>query len=139
MAIGSSDLIPPPMINMNNGFQPVPMPMPSAPMYSPRMNPSPVQQQPVQNSNTDIGQPEMQGVNPLAVSQGGNAPAASSTLPAPQPVNVVEFDLAYNVEQVGPSGVSRAELWVTRDDGRTWTKWAEDEDRKSPFSVNVDT
>jgi hypothetical protein len=46
-----------------------------------------------------------------------------SGLPAPQVINVTSFKLAYEVEDKGASGVARADIWVTRDDGHTWTQW----------------
>jgi hypothetical protein len=46
-----------------------------------------------------------------------------SSLPAPQVINVTSFKLAYEVEDKGASGVGKAEVWVTRDDGHTWAQW----------------
>jgi hypothetical protein len=53
-----------------------------------------------------------------------------------QVINVARFDLAYEVEQKGPSGISKVEIWVTRDDGRTWQKWSSTE--KTDGTVTVD-
>src|SRR5262245_24963087 len=50
---------------------------------------------------------------PLAVSN-PVSPPINSPLPAAQVINVAKFDLAFDVEQRGPSGVSKAEVWVTR-------------------------
>jgi hypothetical protein len=49
------------------------------------------------------------------------------------------FSLDYDVDSVGPSGMKAAELWVTVDGGQTWEKWGEDEDRRSPFEIQVET
>ena len=38
-----------------------------------------------------------------------------------QSINYLAFDLGYEVETRGPSGISRLDLWVTRDDGKSWT------------------
>lgn len=46
-----------------------------------------------------------------------------SNLPAPQVINVTSFKLAYEVEDKGASGIGKAEVWVTRDDGHTWGPW----------------
>jgi hypothetical protein len=35
-------------------------------------------------------------------------------------INVTSFKMAYEVEDKGASGVGKAEIWVTRDEGRTW-------------------
>lgn len=53
-------------------------------------------------------------------------------------LNKLRFDLAYEVEQKGPSGISRVDLWVTRDDGRTWTRWSQHDGRESPIRVALD-
>ena len=47
------------------------------------------------------------------------------------------FQLGYQLEDVGPSGVSAVELYVTEDLGRTWWKYGDDPDQKSPFAVDV--
>lgn len=47
------------------------------------------------------------------------------------------FDLQYAVEDAGPSGPARVELWVTRDGGQTWSLLPEDADRVSPYPVNL--
>ena len=47
------------------------------------------------------------------------------------------FALNYSVDTVGPSGVGRVELWVTKDGGRTWEPNGIDPDRTSPFEVEV--
>ena len=47
--------------------------------------------------------------------------------------------MAYDVEQKGPSGISRAEVWVTRDDGKAWQKWSSSEKVESPLTVDLAT
>jgi hypothetical protein len=56
----------------------------------------------------------------------------------PKMINTRMFELDYDLESVGPSGVSRVELWGTRDGGRTWRMFAVDDDNRSPISVSVD-
>jgi hypothetical protein len=56
----------------------------------------------------------------------------------PRMINTRLFELDYDMESVGPSGVSRVELWGTRDAGRTWRLFAVDDDNRSPISVSVD-
>lgn len=55
----------------------------------------------------------------------------------PRLTNSRRFSLDYDVESVGPEGVSAVELWGTSDGGRTWAKWGADPDRVSPFDVEV--
>ncbi|MCR4412377.1 MAG: hypothetical protein NUV77_08135 [Thermoguttaceae bacterium] len=69
-----------------------------------------------------------------------SAPAAAAGLPPgvrPRVVGARRFQLEYDVESVGPSGIARVELWGTRDGGRTWTSFGLDDDRRSPFFVTV--
>jgi hypothetical protein len=64
----------------------------------------------------------------------------TSELPSgekPQLTSGKSFSLEYDVDAVGPSGVRSVELWVTIDGGRSWEKWGEDEDRRSPFDIQV--
>ncbi|MBL8808873.1 MAG: hypothetical protein JNM43_01740, partial [Planctomycetaceae bacterium] len=53
-----------------------------------------------------------------------------------QIVNERVFDLDYQIEDVGPSGVSSVELFVTEDGGQQWFKYGTDADLKSPFLVD---
>ena len=62
--------------------------------------------------------------------------------PAPEPphiavINYLAFDLAYEVETHGPSGIDRVILWVTRDDGRTWVKWSQHDGKNQSIHVNL--
>ena len=64
-------------------------------------------------------------------------PPIEEVMPAPQPVEPVtaptaqrprltnsrRFSLEYDVQTVGPEGLSAVELWGTSDGGRTWAKW----------------
>jgi len=74
----------------------------------------------------------------------GNWPrdAAPTTRPVSgrqsQVVNSRCIELEYDLQDVGPSGVGRVELWGTRDGGQSWTRFAVDEDGRSPIKVNLD-
>lgn len=48
------------------------------------------------------------------------------------------FSLDYDIDMTRGSQVSGIELWGTMDNGKTWSKWGEDEDRESPFDIRVD-
>ncbi len=56
----------------------------------------------------------------------------------PQMVNSRSFELDYDLQSVGPSGVSKVELFGTRDGGRTWRSYGIDSDNRSPMSVRVE-
>ncbi len=55
----------------------------------------------------------------------------------PRMVNSRSFELEYEVDSVGPSGIGRVELWGTRDNGQTWHSFAVDNDTRSPMLVQV--
>jgi hypothetical protein len=48
---------------------------------------------------------------------------AQATLPPLQYVNNRQVTLEYDVTKFGPSGVSNVDVYVTRDDGRSWQPW----------------
>lgn len=48
-----------------------------------------------------------------------------------------KFHIGYKVDDVGPSGVSSVELFITEDNGRKWYKYGTDPDNQSPFDVEV--
>jgi hypothetical protein len=48
------------------------------------------------------------------------------------------FALEYELEQIGRSGISKVELWGTRDGGQSWSCYAQDDDNRSPLVVTVD-
>lgn len=78
------------------------------------------------------------GAQPAAAWNTGGAPAARPELPRAQVINFARFDLGYDLEQRGPSGISRVDLWVTRDDGRTWHKWSQHEGKTGSVRVVLD-
>src|SRR5205823_5278841 len=62
---------------------------------------------------------------------------ASPNLPPAQVINVTSFKMAYEVEDKGASGIGKAEVWVTRDEGRTWTQWSVVEKPESPLLIDL--
>jgi hypothetical protein len=52
-------------------------------------------------------------------------------------VNTAKFQIGYQVEDIGPSGVSAVEFYITQDDGAKWWKYGNDRDRQTPFEVEV--
>jgi hypothetical protein len=82
--------------------------------------------------------PPVAGPNVLATGSGNPAVAAAGVeTTRAQVIGFPQFNLSYEVEQRGPSGISRVDLWVTRDDGRTWLKWSQHDGRESPLPVRV--
>ena len=52
-------------------------------------------------------------------------------------VNSTGFEIGYQLNNVGPSGVESVELFITNDNGKRWWKYGTDEDKQSPFNVEV--
>jgi hypothetical protein len=81
---------------------------------------------------------------------GGYAPSTTPVDPDPNRftertgppmrwVNSKRISLNYKIEKEGPSGISKVELWVTRDlrEGRKWAKLTEETNPKPPFVFDV--
>lgn len=52
-------------------------------------------------------------------------------------VNSLTFDVDYDLQTVGPWGVSKVELFATRDGGANWSSFGVDPDNRSPMRVTV--
>jgi hypothetical protein len=52
-----------------------------------------------------------------------------------QVTNSTQVTLDYEITRVGPSGLGSVELYLTRDEGRTWERYAEDADLRPPMTV----
>jgi hypothetical protein len=80
--------------------------------------------------------------NPSGIGPDVPAPIAGDGAPPsgvrPRLVNSRKFELDYDVESVGPSGVAKVELWATRDGGKSWKSYGADPDSTSPYLVNVE-
>lgn len=81
-----------------------------------------------------------------AASALGTTPPANSVLagfntqqggPRPRMVNSRVFEWEYDLESIGAAGIARVELWVTRDNGRTWASMGVDPDNRSPIRTGV--
>lgn len=69
-----------------------------------------------------------------------SVPEISSDVPtsgSTQVVNNRVFDIPYQIDDVGPSGVSSVDLFVTEDNGREWFRYDSDVDLQSPFQVDT--
>jgi hypothetical protein len=81
---------------------------------------------------------------PVGQSYRGGRPGSAldfSVLPPgerPRMVNSRSFELEYEIESVGPSGIGKVELWATRDGGRSWSPAGVDPDNRNPMPVTVD-
>ena len=68
---------------------------------------------------------------------GGQTPVYEDTLSERQVVPSRKFELGFEVDDVGPSGVERVTLYITEDAGRNWFLYGTDADRRSPFPVEL--
>lgn len=75
------------------------------------------------------------GTSPAGVWSGA-APSVEVT--RAQVINYPRFDLGFDLEQRGPSGISRVDLWVTRDEGKTWHKWSQHDGKGGAVRVALD-
>jgi len=55
----------------------------------------------------------------------------------PRLVNTLRFQVKYALQSVTPEDVASVELYLTSDDGATWQLYGTDDDRRSPFPVEV--
>ncbi len=65
------------------------------------------------------------------------APKEDATSPRTILVNKRDFQIGYRVDDVGPSGVGKVDLFITQDGGRKWYHYGADPDNQSPFRVTV--
>ncbi len=54
-----------------------------------------------------------------------------------QVINTTRAILDYRVDQVGPSGVGKVEVYLTTDEGQSWQRLGEDPDRRSPVEFDL--
>jgi hypothetical protein len=65
---------------------------------------------------------------------------APTILPGGTPrqlINTTRASLDYRIDQVGPSGVGKVEVWLTSDNGNSWQMRCEDADRRSPAEFDL--
>jgi len=111
-----------------NDAGPVAVPVPAAPVAAPpAYAPAPVLPAPTPRP---AGRPaESNVIQPLPTVGNSSRPVPGGPLAprAEQPgleyTNQQSVMLDYEVENLGPSGVSKIEIYLTNDDGRSWRKW----------------
>jgi hypothetical protein len=78
-----------------------------------------------------------------SASAAANRPSNTDfTLPPGEQLRMVNsrtFDLEYEVDAIGRSGIAKVELWATRDGGRTWSSMGVDADNRSPLRTTVES
>jgi hypothetical protein len=117
---------------------------PAAPLPRPSFDPEPPRPEPTRPPAPAYPPPD--GPKPIASSTnpppaGWNAPppaAPAAEQPTTQFSRNPRFDLNYTLDS-GASGVARVDLYVTRDDGRSWVRWSQHDGRETPLKVVLDT
>ena len=92
---------------------------------------------PFHTAATTIPAPQPTPSTPFQPASTSIATPSVPTAATQQLLNGRRFDLDYNLENVGKWGVSKVELWGTRDGGRSWQLFAKDHDNQSPVQVTV--
>jgi len=64
-------------------------------------------------------------------------PEHSPSAAGRQLINSTHVTLEYQIEQQGPTGVSKVEVWMTRDEGQNWRRLCDDPDRRSPVEFDL--
>ncbi|HMF14865.1 MAG TPA: hypothetical protein VKE94_21265, partial [Gemmataceae bacterium] len=73
-----------------------------------------------------------------AMPEQGPATPLRADSPVPREfVNSTRVALAYRVDQIGPSGVGKVEVWLTGDGGQTWTKACDDPGKRNVVEFDV--
>jgi hypothetical protein len=75
------------------------------------------------------------GVAPSGVATPGAAPLAAAA--SKLVLNTTHATIEYRIDQVGPSGVGKVEVYLTGDGGLTWQRLQEDPDRRSPAEIEL--
>jgi len=66
-----------------------------------------------------------------------NAAAPKDDEPRTIVVNTTDFQVGYRIDDLGPSGLGKVELFITTDSGRKWYRYGTNPNNKSPFPVSV--
>jgi hypothetical protein len=63
-------------------------------------------------------------------------PIKTSSAPH-QLISTTQASIEYRIDQVGPSGVGKVEIYMTPDNGQTWHRLAEDTVKRSPAEIKL--
>ncbi|HEV3204449.1 MAG TPA: hypothetical protein VGY77_08705 [Gemmataceae bacterium] len=66
---------------------------------------------------------------------GGIAQASYNS--ARQLINSRHTFLKYQIDEQGPSGIGKVEVWMTKDEGQNWNRLCEDPKRQSPVAIDL--
>ncbi|HEX5470724.1 MAG TPA: hypothetical protein VFW73_02505, partial [Lacipirellulaceae bacterium] len=98
---------------------------------APRANPVSTPALGESNGFVSVAKPASADLRPI-----DSQPASQNPKSAPKQVGSRTFALEYDLQDA--AAVSKVELWGTRDRGQTWTRYAVDDDNRSPVITTVD-
>ena len=108
---------PPPVTqSVSNSLAPTQPMIPSKPIEQPPVKP--IEQPPVKPMQQPVEAPIKNG------------------LPH-QLISTTHASIEYRIDQVGPSGVGKVEVYMTPDNGQSWHRLGEDGDKRSPADINL--
>jgi hypothetical protein len=117
-----------------------PVALEAAPQLEPRGTPSPADIKNIQAEPRPI--PVSPDVSPLPLQS-----EVRAEKPSTQPVmhqtsnrhflNTTQATLRYEIEKLGPSGVGKVEVWLTRDEGMTWNRLSEDPGKSTSIPITL--
>jgi hypothetical protein len=99
----------------------------------------PVVSQPGENCILPVGhQTRTDKPTPREISAAVASPAKPlAHPPSPHLHGGTHVRLDYEIEQIGASGISKVEVWLTRDEGCTWQRHCADDDCQSPVEFDL--
>jgi hypothetical protein len=106
----------------------------------PLLPPPPMAKMPEVNPPVTPPAPPSNSVAPAAANvrpELDHLPRTTPNLAAKQVINTTRAAVDYRIDQVGPSGVGKVELYLTADQGQTWQRVGEDPDRRSPVEFEL--
>lgn len=88
----------------------------------------------VRPSDPSSPRPDLDATAPSAIRSDSNRVSIKQL----RMTSATRFELDYEFDAAAANGVRSVELWGTRDEGQTWSRWQVDEDRQSPLDVRID-
>jgi hypothetical protein len=90
----------------------------------------------VKQAQVNLPQTAAGGPAPVRMAE-QKLPVSSLQLANQLLINTTRAWLEYFIDQVGPSGVSKVEVWVTSDQGQSWQRLSEDKDHRNPTEIDL--
>lgn len=120
-----------------NGYQPQPGQV--HPLVSQQISPneSGARQEAQSNSLTSgqpSARPDLDATAPSPLRSDSNRVSITEL----RMMSAMRFAVDYEFDAAAANGARSVELWGTRDQGQTWSRWQVDDDRQSPLDVQVD-